>query len=142
MSKPEDEPMKSALVALVFVTGMTAGCGSLDQTVEAFYGKQIRTIVTDGKGLMPPFTKLPTKEVDLIISYLADPAGASAHATANPIRANSGSTDLTAAHYKSGFGFMFANSGRSVIAPPWTTLTAYDLKSGEIRWKVPLGEVP
>ena len=34
--------MKSALVALVFVTGMTAGCGSLDQTVEAFYGKPVQ----------------------------------------------------------------------------------------------------
>src|SRR5438046_8611355 len=37
---------------------------------------------------------------------------------------------------------MFANSGLSVIAPPWTTLTAYDLNSGEIRWQIPLGEVP
>ena len=55
---------------------------------------------------------------------------------------NAGSANLSAAHYKSGFGFMFANSGLSVIAPPWTTLTAYDLNSGEIRWQIPLGEVP
>ena len=37
---------------------------------------------------------------------------------------------------------MFASSGLPVIAPPWTTLTAYDLNDGTIEWQVPLGEVP
>lgn len=45
-------------------------------------------------------------------------------------------------HYRSGFGFMFAQSGLPAIAPPWTTLTAYDLNQGTIKWQVPLGEVP
>lgn len=103
---------------------------------------QIRTIVTNGKGLMPPFAKLTSEEIGLIISYLADPAGASAHSSANLIPANAGSADPAAAHYKSGFGFMLAHSGLSVISPPWTTLTAYDLNSGEIGWQIPLGDVP
>jgi quinoprotein glucose dehydrogenase len=44
--------------------------------------------------------------------------------------------------YKSGFGFMITENGMPVIDPPWTSLTAYDLNTGDIQWRVPLGEVP
>jgi quinoprotein glucose dehydrogenase len=44
--------------------------------------------------------------------------------------------------FYSGFGFMIASDGLSPIAPPWTSLTAYDLNDGTIRWQIPLGEVP
>jgi glucose dehydrogenase len=45
-------------------------------------------------------------------------------------------------HYYSGFGFMIASDGLSPIAPPWSSLTAYDLNTGNIKWKIPLGDVP
>jgi quinoprotein glucose dehydrogenase len=41
--------------------------------------------------------------------------------------------------YESGFGFMLTSKGVSPIAPPWTSLTAYDLNAGTIKWQVPLG---
>jgi quinoprotein glucose dehydrogenase len=44
--------------------------------------------------------------------------------------------------YVSGFGFMIASDGVSPIAPPWTSLTAYDLNEGTIKWKIALGDVP
>jgi quinoprotein glucose dehydrogenase len=37
---------------------------------------------------------------------------------------------------------MFTSSGLSPIAPPWSSLTAYDLNEGTIKWKIPLGDVP
>ena len=46
------------------------------------------------------------------------------------------------ARYVSGFGFLIASDGLSAIAPPWTSLTAYDLNQGTIKWSIPLGEVP
>src|SRR5439155_24101464 len=48
----------------------------------------------------------------------------------------------TGPHYKTPFGFLFTADGTPAIAPPWTTLTAYDLNRGTIEWQVPLGEVP
>jgi quinoprotein glucose dehydrogenase len=44
--------------------------------------------------------------------------------------------------YVSGFNFMIASDGISPIKPPWTSLTAYDLNEGTIKWKIALGDVP
>jgi glucose dehydrogenase len=50
--------------------------------------------------------------------------------------------DPATIQYKSSFGFMITSSGLSAIAPPWTTMTAYDLNTGAIKWQIPLGGVP
>ena len=44
--------------------------------------------------------------------------------------------------YVSGFGFMTGKTGLAAITPPWTSLTAYDLNAGLIKWSNPLGDVP
>ncbi len=41
--------------------------------------------------------------------------------------------------YESGFGFLTTSQGLATITLPWTTLTAYDLNQGIIKWQVPLG---
>ncbi|HEV2447558.1 MAG TPA: pyrroloquinoline quinone-dependent dehydrogenase [Candidatus Sulfopaludibacter sp.] len=48
----------------------------------------------------------------------------------------------TGARYTSGFNLVTASNGLSPIGPPWSSLTAYDLNEGTIKWKIPLGEVP
>jgi quinoprotein glucose dehydrogenase len=50
--------------------------------------------------------------------------------------------DPATVRYRSSFGFLITSSGLSAISPPWTTMTAYDLNKGTIKWQVPLGEVP
>jgi len=52
------------------------------------------------------------------------------------------SADPATIRYRTPFGFMVTSSGLSAIAPPWTTMTAYDLNTGAIMWQIPLGEVP
>ena len=51
-------------------------------------------------------------------------------------------TAPTGVRYTSGFGLVTASNGLSPIGPPWSSLTAYDLNQGTIKWKIALGEVP
>ena len=101
---------------------------------------QIESIVQHGQGPMPSFSQLSAGDISSLLAYLKHPELAPVSApekTAAPA-----AVDPITAHYRSSFGFMFASSGLPVIAPPWTTLTAYDLNAGTIRWQIPLGVVP
>jgi quinoprotein glucose dehydrogenase len=111
-----------------------------------FSSTEIRGIVTQGNGPMPAFSKLSDTDLDSLLAYLARPERVPAPAETEQAAVKKTAGDAAAtvanAQYKSGFGFMFTSSGLPAIAPPWTTLTAYDLNSGTIRWQTPLGEVP
>jgi glucose dehydrogenase len=39
------------------------------------------------------------------------------------------------------YDFMFTSSYLSPIGPPWSEITAYDLNTGDIKWRVPHGSV-
>jgi len=43
--------------------------------------------------------------------------------------------------YDSPVNFIAQAGGLSAMGPPWSTLTAYDLNTGTIRWQVPNGGV-
>ena len=91
--------------------------------------EQIRTAIRDGKGTMPAQAQVSAGDANLIATYLLNPQRAR-HETNVPQR------------YFSSFGFMVTSSGLSAVKPPWTTMTAYDLNDGTIRWQIPLGQVP
>lgn len=99
----------------------------------------VRGLVTHGRGLMPGNAKLSAAEMDNLVAFLfSEHKGSLPSITAAP----GGTSVKTPERYRSGFGFMATSDGLSPIAPPWTTLTAYNLNDGTIKWKIPLGEVP
>jgi quinoprotein glucose dehydrogenase len=111
---------------------------ALDTVLDRLSEDEVGKTIHSGKGAMPAFAKLDQAQINLVLSFLKRPdlgPPTQQKSVAAPV-------DPAKAHYRSGFGFMFAESGLPVIAPPWTTLTAYNLNTGDIMWQRPLGEVP
>jgi quinoprotein glucose dehydrogenase len=127
------------------LTGQPPAVPSLVDIESRRTPQEIRTIVRQGDGPMPAFSKMSDAALNSLLAYLSNPGRAPAPAATESAKKAAKTTatpEAANARYKSGFGFMFTSSGLPVIAPPWTTLTAYDLNSGTIRWQIPLGDVP
>jgi quinoprotein glucose dehydrogenase len=105
----------------------------------------LRTVITRGRGRMPAISSLSDPALDSLVAYVLHPEKAPTPAAEAPDNSAARATPSVSPEklrYRSSFGFMFASSGLPVIAPPWTTLTAYDLNEGTVEWQVPLGEIP
>ena len=95
---------------------------------------QIATTIQNGRGRMPSFPDLANNEA--LLKYLATgedkaPADVEAQADATGIK-----YDFT------GYKKFLDPGGYPAILPPWGTLNAIDLNTGEYRWKIPFGEYP
>jgi quinoprotein glucose dehydrogenase len=121
--------------------GEPPGIPSLVGVTSKLSDDEIQSVVQHGRGPMPSFSQLSAQEITSLLAYLNHPELAPASAEGVNALAP-GPVDPISAHYRSSFGFMFAESGLPVITPPWTSLTAYNLNTGTIRWKIPLGVVP
>jgi quinoprotein glucose dehydrogenase len=107
----------------------------------------IKDTVRHGKGGMPPIAEsaLSAQDLDMIITYLANPAGGGrgANQPARPPRPARPPPPSGQTRYFGPYGNPWtARNGMPVIAPPWTELVAYDLNEGTIKWRSPLGTIP
>jgi quinoprotein glucose dehydrogenase len=96
--------------------------------------RDIRQILDRGRGFMPSFAGLPIAQKAAVMGYLgytiapADTAGW----ISQPTR--------TSPYEFAGYERWRDTSGYPAIKPPWGTLSAIDLNTGEYRWRIPLGE--
>jgi quinoprotein glucose dehydrogenase len=95
---------------------------------------QIESIIHNGRGRMPGFPAIRGAELDGLIDYLNEDAGS---------RQEVASAGASRSRYRfTGYRKWQDSDGYPAVAPPWGTLNAIDLNTGEYVWRVPFGEYP
>ncbi|GAA4465919.1 hypothetical protein GCM10023189_47290 [Nibrella saemangeumensis] len=93
----------------------------------------VHQIVSHGKGMMPGFTQLSAAEKQALVAFLF--GDEKQEATAAP------ATRQPYVPYKITGYIKFQDAkGYPAISPPWGTLNAINLNTGEYVWKIPFGE--
>lgn len=93
--------------------------------------------VKNGRGKMPAFGQVAAGNEEEILSFLLD-------INRDKISEKSYSATDTGLVYLNltAYGYFRDHEGRPGIKPPWGTLNAIDLNTGEYAWRVPLGNIP
>jgi len=105
----------------------------------AVFGEDtIKSVVKYGLQDMPAYPDLNETLLKSLVLYLGKPSSAPEpvveQESAAPARDTTG---IAPVRYWSGYGLQ-----PSIIKPPWSTLTAYNLNEGKITWQAPLGDAP
>jgi quinoprotein glucose dehydrogenase len=109
----------------------------------------ILDIMNTGKGMMPSFQHISESKKNAIISFLLKDEKIE---VTDDLHHNIGLSNVaidsqqvfpyTAPYVNNGQVQFRTPAGYPAVKPPWGTLSAVDLNSGDFLWQVPLGEFP
>jgi len=103
---------------------------------------EIEQITRQGGGRMPGYATMPEAKRTAILNYVLNAEPLSASGKEADASTSSASKSRAPAYAFGGFRRWLDNEGHPAIKPPWGTLNAVDLNTGDIKWKVTLGEYP
>jgi glucose dehydrogenase len=94
---------------------------------------ELNTVITQGAGRMPGFPALQPAARAALVAFLR---------SGEDERAGHDTSAVTMKYRFTGYRKFLDPDGYPAVAPPWGTLNAIDLNTGEYAWKIPLGEYP
>ena len=104
---------------------------------------QIVSNIRNGKGRMPGFPNLSDEQVNAIADFLSNGQNVDRSAVAAKKELSSEAPTLPSMKYHlTGYNRFLDPDGYPAVAPPWGTLNAINLNTGEYLWKIPFGEYP
>jgi len=96
--------------------------------------QQVTDVIHTGRGRMPGFANLQGDTLKALIEFLITGKD---EAQQREVTGNAPSK-----YRFTGYRKFLDPDGYPAVAPPWGTLNAIDLNTGEYLWKIPLGEYP
>jgi len=98
---------------------------------------EIRALIREGLGRMPAFAQLSREELRALVRFLltGEDIAAEGHASGSPL-------PYGLKYTSDGYNKFLDPDGYPAVEPPWGTLNAINLDTGEIAWKIPFGEFP
>ena len=117
---------------------------AIDDAVKRLGADTVQGIVKGGKGAMPAFPTMNAEAIKDVVEFLekSDQAPPGSGVAGNSLMehlepAYPEGVTPPPSRYKTGYG-----QEGYIIAPPWSTITAYDLNTGKIMWQTPYGDTP
>lgn len=101
---------------------------------------QFQQLLAGGRRMMPAFKQLSTSEVKALASFILDQKTEKSGKFVAPVQPLDTFRNLP--YTSTGYHKFLTKEGYPAIKPPWGTLSAINLNTGEYAWKIPLGEFP
>ncbi len=98
---------------------------------------QVIATIKNGKGRMPGFSNLDDDELYALLAYVMS----GGKETGKEVE-SAGPPTPTMKYHFTGYHRFYDPDGYPAVVPPWGTLNAINLNTGEYVWKIPLGEYP
>ena len=103
---------------------------------------EMRNIIRYGIGRMPGFPALTPGAVSRLTDLLVNPESARSSDVEDEAVESPSNEGSSVAYRFTGYHRFLDPDGYPAVAPPWGTLNAIDLNTGEYLWKIPFGEYP
>jgi len=98
---------------------------------------QVIATIKNGKGRMPGFSNLDDDELYALLAYVMS----GGKETGKEVESVGPPSPAMKYHF-TGYHRFYDPDGYPAVVPPWGTLNAINLNTGEYVWKIPLGEYP
>jgi quinoprotein glucose dehydrogenase len=116
------------------LTGSPPSIPSLVGVADRLGPLELARTIKNGKGRMPGFPNLTGDQLFALTGYLTSGE--------NKEFPSAGPPPVAMKYRLTGYRKFLDPEGYPAVAPPWGTLNAIDLNTGEYVWKIPLGEYP